>query len=34
MIPEDVAVLITHGPVYGILDKNEDGEDVGCPVLK
>lgn len=29
-IPEDVDILITHGPVYGILDKCPDGHHAGC----
>jgi len=35
-IPEDVDVLITHGPVMGILDEVErpPGEHVGCQDLK
>lgn len=34
MIPEDVDVLITHGPPFGILDKTEyTKEHVGCPQL-
>ncbi len=32
-IPEDTDILITHGPPYGILDKNEDGEHCGCKEL-
>lgn len=34
IIPNDVDVLITHGPVYGILDKTITGENVGCEELK
>lgn len=34
LIPNDVDVLITHGPVYGILDKVTTGENVGCEELK
>jgi Icc-related predicted phosphoesterase len=37
IIPEDVDVLITHGPAYGILDQVVSGYDrgkhVGCPQL-
>jgi predicted phosphodiesterase len=33
-IPDDVGILITHGPVYGILDKTVSGEFTGCPALK
>lgn len=32
-IPDDVDVLITHGPPYGILDETARGESVGCPHL-
>ncbi|MCL7421771.1 MAG: hypothetical protein M8364_12785 [Methylobacter sp.] len=32
-IPEDIDVLITHTPPYGILDKIDDGESVGCEDL-
>lgn len=32
LIPENLDVLITHGPPMGILDE-VDGESVGCPVL-
>jgi len=35
LIPPDVNVLITHGPVYGIFDFTEyDQEHVGCKELK
>jgi len=34
LIPNDVDVLITHGPTYGILDKVIGGENVGCEELK
>jgi len=30
MIPDDVNVLITHGPPSGILDLNDDDEYCGC----
>lgn len=34
LIPEDVDVLITHGPPYGILDRvPRDAENVGCREL-
>jgi predicted phosphohydrolase len=33
-IPEDTDVLITHGPPYGILDRIDDGEHVGCEELR
>ncbi len=31
-IPDDVDILMTHIPPYGILDEEEDGH-VGCPYL-
>jgi predicted phosphodiesterase len=33
LIPLDVEVLITHGPVNGCLDMTLGGEMVGCPFL-
>ena len=30
LIPTDTDLLITHGPPYGILDKNSQDENVGC----
>jgi predicted phosphodiesterase len=33
MIPNDVDVLITHGPMAGILDKDFHGESAGCKDL-
>lgn len=33
-IPEDVELLITHGPPRGILDRTARGDAVGCPVLR
>ena len=33
MIPDNTDILITHGPVYGILDKTARGELVGCKDL-
>jgi len=30
LIPSNMDVLITHGPVYGILDQTFRGEPVGC----
>lgn len=27
-------VLVTHGPSYGILDRNRDGDRCGCPELR
>ena len=33
-IPDDVDVLITHGPPFGILDKTHYGKiQTGCPIL-
>lgn len=32
-IPDDVEVLITHCPPYGILDMNREGELIGCKRL-
>lgn len=34
LIPDDTDILITHGPPYGILDKTDQGEHVGCPRLR
>jgi Icc-related predicted phosphoesterase len=34
MIPENTDILITHGPPYGILDKNRVGFSAGCQSLK
>ena len=33
LIPEDVDVLITHGPPFGILDDTIQGQRVGCEDL-
>jgi len=33
MIPSDVDVLVTHGPPYGILDRNYAGRRIGDPDL-
>lgn len=33
MIPEGTDILLTHGPPYGYLDLNRDGEPVGCEEL-
>jgi Icc-related predicted phosphoesterase len=33
LIPEDVHVLITHTPVWEILDKNKNGDSCGCKDL-
>jgi Icc-related predicted phosphoesterase len=32
-IPNDTDVLVTHGPIKGILDTTTEGESVGCPLL-
>lgn len=32
-IPADTDVLITHGPPYGILDINREGQHCGCSLL-
>jgi Icc-related predicted phosphoesterase len=34
LIPEDVDVLVTHGPPHGILDATGSGEHVGCEDLR
>jgi Icc-related predicted phosphoesterase len=33
LIPDGIDILITHCPPYGILDKNNEGEHVGCEEL-
>lgn len=33
-IPEDLDILLTHGPPMGILDKTQRGKHVGCEELK
>ena len=33
-IPADTDVLVTHGPPFGILDKNAGGENTGCEELR
>lgn len=33
LIPSDIDILITHGPVFGKLDKTSRGENVGCEDL-
>ena len=33
LIPSNVDILVTHGPPYGLCDKNEDGEACGCEEL-
>lgn len=32
-IPDDVDILITHGPPHGVLDVNTRGEPTGCEAL-
>lgn len=32
-IPDDTDILVTHGPPFGILDKNKMGEPCGCEEL-
>jgi Icc-related predicted phosphoesterase len=32
-IPSGTDILITHGPLFGILDKTDRGENVGCEEL-
>lgn len=32
-IPDDTAILVTHGPPYGILDRNARRQYVGCKQL-
>jgi len=34
LIPQNIDILITHGPVYGVLDRTIHGQRVGCEVLK
>ncbi len=34
LIPNETDILITHGPPYGILDKNMRGMSCGCEELK
>jgi Icc-related predicted phosphoesterase len=33
LIPEDINILLTHGPPHGLLDKVYSGESVGCEDL-
>lgn len=33
LIPNGIDLLITHGPPYGYLDQNMDGDHVGCEEL-
>lgn len=34
LIPDDVDILLTHGPAYGVLDETDLGEHVGCEDLR
>lgn len=34
LIPDDVEVLITHGPARDMLDECKNGDRAGCPYLK
>lgn len=34
LIPEDVDILMTHGPAHGVLDTIYSGEHVGCSHLR
>ena len=34
LIPQNTDILITHGPVYGVLDRTINGQRVGCEVLR
>ena len=34
MIPQDIDLLITHGPPHGILDRTKYGQHVGCELLR
>lgn len=33
-IPDDIDILITHGPPFKILDKTLDGHHAGCKILR
>ena len=33
LIPSGTDILITHGPVYGTLDQNAEGQHIGCKDL-
>lgn len=33
LIPDDIDILITHGPPYGVLDKTDRGKHVGSKTL-
>lgn len=34
LIPQDIDILITHGPPFGVLDETVEGNFVGCEELK
>lgn len=34
LVPDEVDVLVTHGPPFGVLDKTFDGRIVGCEELE
>ncbi len=34
LIPQNTDILITHGPVFGVLDRTMHGLNVGCEMLK
>lgn len=34
LIPDDIDILVTHGPPHGILDRNINGKHCGCEELK
>lgn len=34
LIPDDIDILVTHGPQHGILDFTDSGEHAGCEELK
>ena len=33
LIPNDIDILVTHGPPFGILDQTKQGDQVGCEDL-
>ena len=33
MVPENTDILITHGPPFGVLDKNYNQVHCGCKAL-
>jgi len=32
-IPDDIDILVTHGPPFGVLDRNNEGKLCGCEAL-